>query len=209
MANEKDKSYKTSITVRILENHLSNWRNVQKPSGFVNELIAGFFNNKLAKISLPEDIQEKFNKCDTKEYIINKLLIEYFRNNIMFIDDFVRINSLQQQMGIGSRKSNPIEVPTSQIKQVYTNEEFQKQEDSKDSLSNDISENIDKVGKDITLQNVDETTADERSLDAYPILDEPLPNKPLQVDSNNISQVVNKPETVTKQNTRKILFSKK
>lgn len=101
-----ENSYKTSITLRIREKHLLKWKGIPKPSGFVNELVSDFFSGRITKLDLPDDILEKFNKCNFKDYLVSKLLIEYFNDNIMYINEFMKINSLQRKIGITSVEEN-------------------------------------------------------------------------------------------------------
>ena len=214
MANEKDKSYKTSITVRISEKNLPKWRKIDKQSAFVNDLITDYLSNKLTKLSLPDDVLEKFNECDTKEYLVNKLLIEYFRDNVMFVDDFVKINSLQQKIGITSKKN--IDIVPKTLNETTLKGELEVVEEIKKITPISEIEFIQEVNKEEDNIELEESINEESF--KYPRSEEVvIKEEPLQIDNIQVEDtkqvIIDGPETVAKpianKNVKNVLFKRR
>lgn len=214
MANEKDKSYKTSITVRISEKNLPKWRKIDKQSAFVNDLITDYLSNKLTKLSLPNDVLEKFNECDTKEYLVNKLLIEYFRDNVMFVDDFVKINSLQEKIGITSKKN--IDIVPKTLNETTLKGEIEVVEEIKKTTPISEIEFIQEVNKEEDNIELEESINEESFKD--PRSEEVvIKEEPLQIDNIQVEDtkqvIIDGPETVAKpitnKNVKNVLFKRR
>lgn len=104
--NDNGELKKTSCSVHIKKENIEKYNNIKEKSSFVSKLINNYLDGSLVDLNLPEDIAEKFRKDATKDWIIPKLLVEYYNNNILFVSDFLRMKNLTQQQEIGNQPIN-------------------------------------------------------------------------------------------------------
>lgn len=100
MLGQKNKDFfRSSVSIYIENDNIEKWKSTKEKSSLASSLLNGHLDGTLIKVELPPEISEVFANDPGKEYLINKLLTEYYKENIMFIDEFQRLSRIYQTMG--------------------------------------------------------------------------------------------------------------
>lgn len=100
----KDKS--TSFNVSISSKQVEKWNSLKKKGIIVNELISYYLDDRLVKIDLDDDILKKFKEDPNRELIVRKLVASYYRDNILFLDEYKRMLEINNKLSLNVE--NPI-----------------------------------------------------------------------------------------------------
>ena len=98
----------TSTSIYLNEKSSKKWDKVPRKSNFVSQLVNAYFNDDLVLLNLKSEIKEKFEEDVYKDALVNKLLEEYYKGNIMFVDDFIKTQRIIEQVN-GSNNFSSIQ----------------------------------------------------------------------------------------------------
>ena len=130
-------------------------RTNKKASTLVTELVNDYLEGYLLKIDLPLEIKEKFSKCTDKNFLIKKLLIDYYNDNIINIEEYLKAAKILGANPLIDRVAN-INHSTNTSIENFTQISDNEEEISKDIVNNEIIEEKREV-KNTVLATTDES----------------------------------------------------
>ena len=87
---------RTTFNLTIDEDNIEKWEGLSKRGIIISTLVNDYLRNEITSLKgvLDEVTLEKFKKDELRDFIIKKLIISYYNDNILFLDDFFFIVNL-------------------------------------------------------------------------------------------------------------------
>lgn len=169
----------TSACVYLYGNNIDKWEKVPRKSNFVSQLVNSYLNNELVFLNLKDEVKIKFEEDAYKDAIVNKLLEEYYKGNIMFIDEFIKTQTISQQL------RNNTNFTSGESEQLVKNIDI----NSKDLEESNIEDNVKDSDRNILSSNnkLSDEDVEEHTEMKYNTGNETIKNDYIELDNNSNS----------------------
>lgn len=127
---------KTTFTLRIDRDNIERWEKLSNKSISISTLVNNYLRNEITSLNgiLDESTLNKFKEDESRDFIIKKLITSYYNDNILFLDDYMKMLKISNNLNLSVQPS-PILV--NDKKEVEEEETY-----NNDSINNNIDENI-------------------------------------------------------------------
>ena len=145
--------------VRINECNLEKWNKIDKKSSFLSKLVNDYLQDKVAQLNLSPEIEKMYKEDHDSNYILNKLITEYYKNNIIFVDEYKRMIEFNNQfMGIlnGKLSNDKLSINATEGTN-YKETSIDKDEEKIDVVEEEVNKN----NENIEIDNISEDKKEE------------------------------------------------
>lgn len=104
---EDKNSFRKTVAVMISNKNIDKWENISEitpKTVFVSTIVNNYLSEKYIEVDLPEEILNKFKNDVKKTYIVNELLTEYYKGNIVYLDQMKKSLELQKSLNMSVSK---------------------------------------------------------------------------------------------------------
>lgn len=168
----------TSVCIYLNGESIYKWDNIKRKSNFASQLINSYFNNELVSINLKDDIKKKFDEEIYKDALINRLLEQHYKGNIMFIDEFLKaqeigdkiknnISTDKSEQTINTSNFNSSNSQLKPIEEILVNNEVnEKEEENINNIPSEevlvqVNEDINNIDNELEMQDETEIALDK------------------------------------------------
>lgn len=102
---EDKNSFRKTVAVMISNKNIDKWENISEitpKTVFVSTIVNNYLSEKYIEVDLPEEILNKFKNDVKKTYIVNELLTEYYKGNIVYLDQMKKSLELQKSLNMSA-----------------------------------------------------------------------------------------------------------
>lgn len=167
---------KTTFTLRIDRDNIERWEKLSNKSISISTLVNNYLRNEITSLNgiLDESTLNKFKEDESREFIIKKLITSYYNDNILFLDDYMKMLKISNNLNLSVQpssilvndKKNEICEDRKEVKEeeIYNN----------NSINNNIDKNVfsdnrddfnDEVSEDQEVMNEKEKTYTDNNED--------------------------------------------
>lgn len=127
---------KTTFTLRIDRDNIERWEKLSNKSISISTLVNNYLRNEITSLNgiLDESTLNKFKEDESRDFIIKKLITSYYNDNILFLDDYMKMLKISNNLNLSVQPSPILVNDKKEVEEEET--------DNNDSINNNIDENI-------------------------------------------------------------------
>lgn len=173
----------TSVCIYLNENNRNKWDKVPRKSNFVSQLVNSYFNEELVFLNLKSEVKTKFEEDAYKDALVNKLLEEYYKGNIMFIDEFIKTQTISQQL------RNNTNFTSGESEQLVKNIDINSKDLEESNIDKITEDNVKDSDRNILSSNnkLSDEDVEEHTEMKYNTGNETIKNDDIELDNNSNS----------------------
>lgn len=158
---EDKNSFRKTVAVMISNKNIDKWENISEitpKTVFVSTIVNNYLSEKYIEVDLPEEILNKFKNDVKKTYIVNELLTEYYKGNIVYLDQMKKSLEIQKSLNISvsnainNSDKNDIQPLEEESKNIFKTIE---KVEYKEEISLDTNEKDNNIGEIVSVDNDD------------------------------------------------------
>lgn len=153
---------RTTFNITIDEDNIEKWEGLSKRGIIISDLVNDYLRNEITSLKgvLDEVTLEKFKKDELRDFIIKKLIISYYNDNILFLDDYMKMVKISNHLNLSSQLA-PISINDKKTNISSDKGEVEEDKIYDNKSINNIDENISSDNKD---KFDDEVCADQEEM---------------------------------------------
>ncbi|MDU2121832.1 MAG: hypothetical protein E7E64_04795 [Clostridium celatum] len=191
---EDKNSFRKTVAVMISNKNIDKWENISEitpKTVFVSTIVNNYLSEKYIEVDLPEEILNKFKNDVKKTYIVNELLTEYYKGNIVYLDQMKKSLEIQKSLNISvsnainNSDKNDIQPLEEESKNIFKTIE---KVEYKEEISLDTNEKDNNIGEIVSVDNDDSLINSSENIEDINKVEEKESTKVKSVEDNPIDK---------------------